>query len=222
MEHLTPEARTKTALLATALGRATFSGGSSEFANRFYQNYITALQSRFYSPVYYCKDPIIRSHHIFSLEILNSNLFKTSIKLQSIITINTQQIIKMQFTNAAALACALLSSISLAAPAEGAWKTTATIQLANDQSGANANVAVPVDGVKRSVQELWGHTSVAKNGLVFASSTQLVAFQQTTVCTITEEPRVHVTLDAQKTWASFGGGVVDLCSAYVVCKCEGM
>ncbi|CAI7651676.1 unnamed protein product [Penicillium manginii] len=128
----------------------------------------------------------------------------------------------MQFTNAAALACALFSSISLAAPAEGAWRTTATIQLANDQSGANANVAVPVDGVKRPVQELWGHTAVAKHGLVFASSAQLVAFQQTTVCTITQEPRIHVTLDAEKTWASIGGGVVDLCAAYVVCECEGI
>ncbi|KAJ5376546.1 hypothetical protein N7509_013432 [Penicillium cosmopolitanum] len=105
----------------------------------------------------------------------------------------------MQFTNAAALA----------------------FQLANDQSGANSNVAVPVDGKKRPVQELWGHTAVAKHGLVFASSAQLVAFQQTTVCTITEEPRVDVTLDAKKTWASFGG-VVDLCAAYIVCKCEGM
>ncbi|KAJ5109971.1 hypothetical protein N7532_002616 [Penicillium argentinense] len=127
----------------------------------------------------------------------------------------------MQFTSTAALACALFSSIGFAAPSEH-WATTATIQLANDQSGANANVAVPVDGVKRSVQELWGHTSVAHNGLVFASSAQLTAFQQTTVCKIIQEPRIHVTLDAEKTWVSFGGGVVDLCAAYVVCECERM
>lgn len=128
----------------------------------------------------------------------------------------------MHFTNAAALACALFSSIGLAAPSESAWKTTATIQLANDQSGANANVAIPVDGVKRPVQELWGHTSLAHNGRVFASSAQLTAFQQSTVCTITAEPRIDAKLNSEKTWTSLGGGVVDICSAWVVCECKRM
>ncbi|KAJ5692000.1 hypothetical protein N7462_001423 [Penicillium macrosclerotiorum] len=128
----------------------------------------------------------------------------------------------MYLLNVSAVALALFTSGSLAAPTEASWATTATIQLANDQSGANANVAVPVDGVKRPVQELWGHTAVARNGLVFASSAQLTAFQQTTVCTITEEPRLSATLDAEKTWVSLGGHVVDLCSAYVVCECKGM
>ncbi|KAJ5691672.1 hypothetical protein N7488_012407 [Penicillium malachiteum] len=116
----------------------------------------------------------------------------------------------------------LLASTGLAAPAiESRGEHTARIQLANDNSGANANIVIPVDGVKRSVQELWGSTSVSKNGLVFASSAQLTAFEQTTVCTITEDPKIDVTLTAEKTWVSFGG-VTDLCAAWVVCECEGM
>jgi hypothetical protein len=126
----------------------------------------------------------------------------------------------MQFTNIAALALGLFASSGLAAPPP--WVKPAVIQLANEQSGANANVAVPVDGVKRPVQELWSHTAVAHEGLVFASSAMLTAFQQTTVCEFTEEPRLDVKLNAEKTYTSFGGGVKDLCAAYVVCKCEGM
>lgn len=126
----------------------------------------------------------------------------------------------MQFTNIAALALGLFASSGLATPPS--WVKPATIQLANEQSGANANVAVPVDGVKRPVQELWGHTAVAHEGLVFASSAMLTAFQQTTVCEFTEEPLLDAKLNAEKTYTSFGGGVKDLCAAYVVCKCEGM
>lgn len=125
---------------------------------------------------------------------------------------------------AAALTLALFAASGRAAPSpESAWGSTATIQLANDQSGANANVAVPVDGVTRSVEDLWGHTSIARGGLVFASSVQLVSFSQTVVCTITDDhPHVFATLNAEKTWVSLaGGGVVDLCSAQVVCRCEG-
>jgi hypothetical protein len=124
----------------------------------------------------------------------------------------------MQFTNLAALTLGLFASSGLAAPS---WVKPAHIQLANEQSGANANVAVPVDGVKRPVQELWGHTAVAHEGLVFASSAMLISSPRTTVCTFTEEPHLDAHLDAEKTYTSFGG-VKDLCAAYVVCKCEGM
>ncbi|KAJ5767113.1 uncharacterized protein N7511_004729 [Penicillium nucicola] len=128
----------------------------------------------------------------------------------------------MQITNITAVVLGLLTSSGLAAAAPPPWVKPATIQLANEMSGANANVAVPVDGVKRPVQELWGHTAVAREGLVFASSAMLTSFQQTTVCEFTEGPRLDVSIDAEKTYASFGGGVKDLCAAYVVCKCEGM
>lgn len=129
----------------------------------------------------------------------------------------------MHLLNTIAFACALFTSSSYAAPQFGAaWKPSVTVQLANDQSGANADVAIPVDGVKRPVQELWGQTAIAQNGLVFASSAQLTDFDQTVACTFTEGPRLHTTLNAERTWASLGGSVVDLCSAFVVCKCEGM
>lgn len=131
----------------------------------------------------------------------------------------------MLFTNTAALASALFSSIAFAAPPppppfEAGWSPTATLQLSNDHSGAHAEVAIPLDGVKRPIQELWANSAVAPHGLVFASSAQLVEFEQTTTCTIEEEWRLHETLDAENTWVSLGKPVVDLCSAYVVCECD--
>lgn len=144
---------------------------------------------------------------------------------KSSITYIFSQYFTMHFSNAAALTSALFSTIAFAAPSsEFGWTPlTATVQLANDQSGDYANVVIPVDGVKRPVQELWGNTAVAHNGLVFASTAQLTAFQQTTVCTITEErPYLDASLGAERTSVSLGQPVVDLCSAYIVCECEGM
>ncbi|KAJ5815148.1 hypothetical protein N7474_006925 [Penicillium riverlandense] len=125
----------------------------------------------------------------------------------------------MQFINTAALAIAFLTTSGLAAPFYS--PTSVTVQLANDQSGANADIAVPADGQAYSIQQLYGSTAVAEHGLVFASSAQVVAFQQATSCTITGQSSPSVTLDSQRTWESFGG-VVDLCSATITCVCEGM
>lgn len=94
-----------------------------------------------------------------------------------------------------------------------------TVQLANDQSGANANVDIPADGNQRSVQALWGKTSVSTNGIVSASSAQLNKFQQTTHCRITQNPNVNAELDAQRTWTQLDQGkVVQLTHAFIVCK----
>ncbi|CAI7665563.1 unnamed protein product [Penicillium viridicatum] len=116
----------------------------------------------------------------------------------------------MKFTEVSAIILACLST--------GAFATDATVQLANDQSGANANVAIPTDGHPRSVAHLWGKTPVSKDGVVYATSAQLVAFQQDTSCVIFQRDHYHAELDAQKTWVSLKGGeVVDLNGAFVVC-----
>ncbi|KAJ5260530.1 hypothetical protein N7478_012135 [Penicillium angulare] len=124
----------------------------------------------------------------------------------------------MHFTGISAIAIAVLSSTGLAAPAYEVWPPAATIQISNDHSGAHANVAVPADGVTRSVQELWGHTPVNFEGKVFGSSAQLIAFEQTTVCTFSEEPHLHSALTASRNWIQLGKPVVDLCFATVVCE----
>ncbi|KAJ5895397.1 hypothetical protein N7495_007088 [Penicillium taxi] len=106
----------------------------------------------------------------------------------------------MHFSSLAIISC-ILSSV-FAAPMDTSL-ATATMQLANGQTGANANVAVPVDGNTHLVKDLWGSSSVASGGVVFASSAQLVAFGQNTVCTFTDKPSLQVSLDSKKTWASF-------------------
>lgn len=126
----------------------------------------------------------------------------------------------MQFTTiTAALAATLLSTFAAAAPRppRGSWAPTATIQLANEQSGANSNAVIPIDGVSRPVQELWGNSPIARDGLVFATSAQLTAFEQHITCTFKGEPRLSLTLSTDRTYDLFGGPVTDLCTAYVSC-----
>lgn len=116
----------------------------------------------------------------------------------------------MKFAEVSAVLLACLSTGALA---------NATVQLANEQSGANANVDIPTDGNLRSVASLWGSTSVSKDGVVYATSTQLVAFQQDTSCVIFQPDHYHAELDASNTWVSLSGGeVVDLNGAFVVCE----
>lgn len=127
---------------------------------------------------------------------------------------------KMHITNAIALASTLLASTVFAGPHNKAFSMSATVQLANDMSGANADVAVPADGVPYPVEELWGATAVSQHGIVEATSAQLTQFEQETICTFYAQPNIETSLNSRQTWASFEGGrVVDLCAAYVVCEC---
>lgn len=90
-----------------------------------------------------------------------------------------------------------------------------TIQLANNQSGANVNEAIPADGKKNGVRDYWGHSVLSEGGRIYATSAQLTAFQQSTVCII-EGSHVDVQLDSRKTWTFLSGGpVVDLSDATV-------
>ena len=112
---------------------------------------------------------------------------------------------------------AYLATAGLAEP-EKRNANEVTVQLANDQSGANANVDVPADGKKRSIDTLWAHTAVAKNGVVYATSAQLTKFQQDSVCEITGDDHLDVKLNARQTWVSLkGGAVVNLKNAFIVC-----
>ncbi|KAI9930286.1 hypothetical protein ASPWEDRAFT_294100 [Aspergillus wentii DTO 134E9] len=127
----------------------------------------------------------------------------------------------MKITNTLPLAFFLLASA--AADAEPDKENihpvnTVRVQLANDQSGANANKQVPTDGVKHSIDSLWGDTAVARHGVVFATSAQLTANFQNTACTISQPPKVHAELDSQRTWVSLDGGkVVELDHGFITC-----
>jgi hypothetical protein len=112
---------------------------------------------------------------------------------------------------------AYLATTGLAEPEKRNAKQV-TVQLANDQSGANANVGVPADGKKRSIGSLWGRTAVARNGAVYATSAQLTQFQQDSACEILGEHHLDAKLNARQTWVSLrGGSVVNLKDAWIVC-----
>ncbi|KAJ6141398.1 hypothetical protein N7470_009788 [Penicillium chermesinum] len=119
-------------------------------------------------------------------------------------------------------AATLLSGLAAAAPQapqgyQGGWVPTASIQLSNEESGTNSNAVIPVDGVYRPVQELRGNAPLAKDGLVFATSAQLTAFEPHVTCSFSKDPHTHLDLSSDRTYAVFGGPVVDLCTAYVAC-----
>lgn len=135
----------------------------------------------------------------------------------------------MQITNTVAMAFTLLASTVFAeettmnnndARAMDMGGLSVTVQLANEVSGANSDISVPVDGVPRPVQELWGSTPVSNWGIVEGTSAQLTGFEQEITCTFYGEPGIDTTLNSQQTWASFGEGkVTDLCATFLVCEC---
>ncbi|KAF7591412.1 hypothetical protein BBP40_001573 [Aspergillus hancockii] len=126
----------------------------------------------------------------------------------------------MKILSTTTLALALLAPAISADPAGGKAVDTVTVQLANDQSGANAGRTIPADGVKHSIVDLYGKTSVGDNGVVRATSAQLVKFQENTVCKISQkQPAVDVTLNSRQTWKSLqGGATVKLQDATLECR----
>ncbi|RMJ27325.1 hypothetical protein PHISP_01772, partial [Aspergillus sp. HF37] len=92
-----------------------------------------------------------------------------------------------------------------------------TVQLANDQSGANANQNIQTDGEWRSIGDIWKDTDIYKHGKVMVSSAMLTKFTQTTVCKI-KDTHVHVELNARQTWVFLAGGAVkNLADGWIKC-----
>lgn len=123
----------------------------------------------------------------------------------------------MKFNGLTPFIIAYLATAGLAEP-EKRNANDVTVQLANDQSGANANVPVPADGKKRHIAALWGKTPLARKGTVYATSAQLTKFQQDSVCEISGDHHLDAKLNARQTWVSLkGGAVVNLEDAFIVC-----
>ncbi|OJJ85383.1 uncharacterized protein ASPGLDRAFT_1345695 [Aspergillus glaucus CBS 516.65] len=121
----------------------------------------------------------------------------------------------MKFLSGISLTLGILASgVAALPPVE-----TVTVQLANEQSGAHANVKIPTDNSPHPISALWGHTAVAAEGVVSASSAQLNQFDQDTVCKIVQaHPHVDATLNARQTWVSLADGkVVELSHGFIVC-----
>jgi len=77
-----------------------------------------------------------------------------------------------------------LIGLSLAAPSVLNTRTSSvTIQLANDQSGANSNAAVPLDGASHAISVLYAGSSIAAGGFKVTSG-QLNSFPQSFSCTV--------------------------------------
>ncbi|PYH83594.1 hypothetical protein BO82DRAFT_400354 [Aspergillus uvarum CBS 121591] len=122
------------------------------------------------------------------------------------------------------IASVLIAAVSAApAPVDiEARVNSVTVSFANDQSGANAGVSIPGDGVTRSIQTLYGGTAVGSSGTVLASSAQLTNFSQWSSCNIVNGGKSIAYLNSQRTFADLDGNPnavipVDLNGATITC-----
>lgn len=114
-----------------------------------------------------------------------------------------------------------VASIS-ASPIESRQPRLVTVALSNDQTGAYAGKTLPADGTDRSVQELFGLTSVDANGHVQATSVQLTAFPENISCLIRNDGVTVAALTAQRTYVDLDGNPsaaipVDLSDGIINC-----
>jgi hypothetical protein len=102
------------------------------------------------------------------------------------------------------------ASTTFAAPAaqyRGAGQQTATISFSNDRSGRNAPILAPLDGTPIHIGQALANSAIAKgpNGVVEASSVQLVALPQRAHCTIYNYGAIIATLTPDKTYVDLDG-----------------
>lgn len=85
--------------------------------------------------------------------------------------------------NLALLATIFGSTIS-AAPTLSSRDTvpSITISISNDQTGRNAAVTVPGDGIARNIPDLFRGTAVDQDGAITGTSAQLIQFADNTRC----------------------------------------
>ncbi|PYH42270.1 uncharacterized protein BP01DRAFT_136085 [Aspergillus saccharolyticus JOP 1030-1] len=125
----------------------------------------------------------------------------------------------------AIIASLLIASVS-AAPApvevEARQVQTTTVSLSNDQTGANAGVAIPVDGTFSNIFSLYGGTAVGASGQVIVSNAQLTNNFQGVTCLIFNNGNLIGTLNDRQTAADLDGnpnGVspFDLSGGFIAC-----
>ena len=119
--------------------------------------------------------------------------------------------------------CSLLVASVAAAPLEARDAPSVTFALSNDNSGAYAGVPFAADGTDKTISSLFGATSVASNGQVWATSAQLTAFPQTINCVLKNNGATLTTFTASHTYFDLDGNPsaaipVDLTAAVINCS----
>ena len=102
---------------------------------------------------------------------------------------------------------AIIASLSFLAALVTAGPTapTATLQLANDLSGANHNAVILTDGTTYPLTDLFAGTAVDVNGQILASSAQLVAHPTYVQCAIFHPQSLVTVLTQDRTFADLDG-----------------
>lgn len=62
-----------------------------------------------------------------------------------------------------------------------------TVQLSNDNSGANGDAAIPLDGTPVDIGQAFGHSNLFKDGTLFVTSIFFVANFQNVECTVVKD-----------------------------------
>lgn len=119
--------------------------------------------------------------------------------------------------------CSLLVASVAAVPLEARTAQSVTFALSNDNSGAYAGATFSADGSDKTITSLFGTSSVASGGHVWATSAQLTAFPQTISCVLKNNGATVTTLTAQHTYFDLDGNPsaaipVDLTGAVINCS----
>ncbi|KAL6872213.1 hypothetical protein HDV57DRAFT_520350 [Trichoderma longibrachiatum] len=88
----------------------------------------------------------------------------------------------MRFSVASALS--LLALTASAAPNPPHNPGTVQVQFANDQTGANGNARIPLDGRPVNLGQAYGHTNLEKDGTLFVTSLFFTADFQNVECIV--------------------------------------
>lgn len=119
--------------------------------------------------------------------------------------------------------CSLLVATIAAAPLETRNAPSVTFALSNDRSGAYAGVSFSADGTDKTIASLFGTSSVASGGQIWATSAQLTAFPQTISCVLKNNGATVTTFTAQHTYFDLDGNPsaatpVDVTGAVINCS----
>jgi hypothetical protein len=119
-----------------------------------------------------------------------------------------------------ALAVALFGATIIAAPVSSSSSPHITFSLTNDYTGHNAQATILADGTFFGILSLFTNTNIDEDGLIIASSAQLIQFQDDVVCSFNAGGNI-IPISGKKTFTNLGtdaSKLVDLSDFTVQCQ----
>ncbi|PTB62044.1 hypothetical protein BBK36DRAFT_1145123 [Trichoderma citrinoviride] len=124
----------------------------------------------------------------------------------------------MRFAIASSLSLLALTASAAPSPRDVG---TVQVQFANDQTGANGNARIPLDGRPVELGQAYGHTNLEKDGTLFVTSLQFTADFQNVECIVLRDftTKVADISDPHQDFQTFSQKPVDWQNRFTIsCK----